>query len=323
MINFPLQVIQRTPLKMMDEEGFPLLQVDDSLSQDLDIGFRQEWMLQDCPCDYHNLTISRDEESGETTRQKVMVVRRPPEDCTSDTELELQLQALVSSQDLSPQALQSVYLNCMLPAYTLHQGCVHSALFDDHHALFSELSQHSPKARSDDDKMLTKKQPFRIPFTHSDTVSKKKVVRISIWQEFCRGYRVYDDTGMDWKELRKNCNLLAPLQFVFGDYLDLSVLPCTVLWLLRLLFIFLKCCYTPCVGLNIVYYHLLYNHVKIHQTGYERGIEPVFTGAVYQGPLIYSIRAISCPYCRQKRESKISMRYFESLRQERRSSAVR
>lgn len=295
----------------MDEEGFPLPQVHARL-------------IPDCMLQHYkpeNTVTHHDEESGETTRQHVVVVRKPPETDDSLSELELQLQCLIDYEVLNSQTLHSVYLNYVLTNTGLQTGYSPLPLHKECHSDSLEAAYYPTKVPPDLPNIPVKRQPFRIPSTPSPVKVNRREVYVSIRQEFCRGDLVYDDTPMDWKELRKKCNILTPLRNLLGHYFDL--LPPTLIWILQVIAVILKCCYVPRLGLNIVYYHFLYNHVKIHLTGEARGIEPVFTGAVYQGPLIYSIRAISCPYCRQKRQSQTLLRYFESLQEERKMTAVR
>ncbi|XP_069189979.1 uncharacterized protein [Procambarus clarkii] len=301
---------------LMDEEGFPLV-LDSRPVADYDVG--------QFPTD---LPKNEDQESGEMTGQQVVVVRRPPENSRIQTDVRIlhrnairtQLEALQYS--VSHRALH-LHWNFLSSSPALHLETPRIPFHNVNDSRTSELPIQPTGFRREHELHLERtatRKPFRLQSSYSESKPNKKEVYISIWKEHCRGQLVYDDNAVEWKELKNKCRFWIPFQVVLGDFA--IFLPCCLLWLFRLVVVTLKIC-VPSVGLQMVYYHFLYNHIKIHLIGNERGVEPIFTGAVYQGPMIYSVRYVSCPYCRYKRESKALLKYFDILYQERRDMAVR
>lgn len=307
------------PVVGMDREGFPLLTVDARLVPDTE--------LYDCLLTADDLPRSEDQESGESTGRKVVVIRRPPKEGFPEPGQQLLRRSVRTSQlqllqhSLSHRMLH-LHLNFPSYSYRAYQELPSFPLDISHDFDLSEFSSQSSGSQYEIElERMAIRKPFRVPALHCERKPhKKEEVTISICREFCRGEMVYDDTAVEWEELRKTCRFWTPLQTILGDLT--KFIPCCLLWLLRFVLTLLNVC-VPAVGIQIVYYHHLYVHMKIHQVGIERGLDPVFTGPVYQGPMIYSVRHFSCPYCRYKRESKILLKYFQSLSQERRDMAVR
>ncbi|XP_042858728.1 uncharacterized protein LOC122244817 [Penaeus japonicus] len=143
---------------------------------------------------------------------------------------------------------------------------------------------------------------------------KRRAIEISIWKELFLGESIFDVQEQNLAEGRYRClvNLSKKAKFM----------PLFLLKLLHLFVIIMRVC-LPSLSVTGFYYHRVYRHLRIHQVGEERGIEPVFTGKVYHGPIIYGVRMLTCPFCREKSASKISLKYFESTFQERKEAAVR
>lgn len=297
----------------MDDEGFPIV-----ANVDL-CGF------------YAGSPGHQDQESGERTSQQVVVLRRSPDGSRNQSDMRVFSHSLKTQLDalryFFTRRELHLHWNFLSSSPNLHLDSPRMPFHDVFDSPSSNLSFPPAGFRREHElhlEKITTKKPFRLPPPPSSSFSErkpnKKEVNISIWKEFCRGQLAFDDGAVEWKELKNKCRFWIPFQVVLGDFA--IFLPCCVIWLLRFIVVTLKIC-LPSVGLQIVYYHILYNHIKIHLIGNERGVDPVFTGAVYQGPIIYSVRYASCPYCRYKRESKVLLKYFDSLCQERREMAVR
>lgn len=307
------------PVVEMDREGFPLLTMDSRLVADGE--------LCDGLLPAGDLPRSQDQESGESTGRRVVVVRRPATHGPPQPRQQAHRrtgstsQAGILQHSISHRMLH-LHLNFLSKSYKIHQELSRLSLHISHDFDSSQPSLGSPGPRYELElEQVAARKPFRVPVAHTESKPNKKgEVTISIWKEFCRGELVYDDTAVEWEKLKRNCRYWTPLQTILGDVA--KFIPCCVFWLLQFLLTFMNVC-VPAVGIQIVYFHHLYVHMKIHQVGNERGLDPVFTGAVYQGPMIYSVRHFSCPYCRYKRQSKVLLRYFQSLSQEMRDMAVR
>lgn len=177
-----------------------------------------------------------------------------------------------------------------------------------------------PYNKVETDSKTVSRVPFRVPQIRPEVKPKdKKEVTISIWREFCRGPLVYEDVNASWDDVKDSCLLWPHLQTLFGN--SAVIVPLSCVWLVRALMVMLKV-FVPWVGLQLAYFHLLYVHLKIHITGEKKGVHPVFIGGPSQGPMIYSIRHLWCPYCRYNRQCKLSLRYFEILLRERQSMAT-
>lgn len=163
--------------------------------------------------------------------------------------------------------------------------------------------------------------PFRVPQARPEVKPKKRrEVIITIWREFCRGPLVYEDASTSFRDLKDQCLLWPHLQTLFGDSAVLVPLCCV--WLVRVFLVMLKV-FIPWLGLQLTYFHFLYVHLKIHVMGEKKGVHPVFVGPACQGPMIYSIRHLCCPYCRYNKQRNTTLRYFEVLLRERQSMAAR
>ncbi|XP_042237071.1 uncharacterized protein LOC121876178 isoform X2 [Homarus americanus] len=287
---------------MIDEEGFPLV-MEARFAPDYEVGYLA---ADPARC--------QDQESGETTGQRVIMFRKPPETRPIQSGNEFLRRRLKRTQLETPQHSIShrtlhLHLNFLRSCPSQRQK--------QPQVPFHTLHNFQPPELQRDlhlEKMVTRK-PFRVPLVSTENKSSRKEINISIWKEFCRGQLVYDDGAAKLSKY----SFWVPFQVVLGDYA--VYVPCCLVWLLRILAVTLKIC-VPAVGIQVAYYHQLYNHMKIHLAGDERGLDPVFTSIVYQGPLIYSVRYLSCPYCRYTRQSKTVLKYFESLCQERRGMAV-
>lgn len=143
---------------------------------------------------------------------------------------------------------------------------------------------------------------------------KRREIYISTWKELILGEAIFDAQEPKFKEPRFRC------MFKYSRWA--KCMPLFLLRLLHLLFLIVRL-FLPSVSITGFYYHRVYRHLRIHQVGEERGIEPVFTGKVYHGPIIYGVRMLTCPFCREKSASKISLKYFESTYRERKEAAVR
>lgn len=296
----------------MDEEGYPLP------------GTRLIPVPED-PMQYINHSNnndirypnSTDEESGEATARKVIVLRSAPRAGEHPwSELSFlqfnfgfpHVQRLQRS--LNKKTLYLDRYSLSTTDFTAYQS---NSRVPPYHIVSPELSPSEEGGET--------RAPFRVPLSFPTTKASRNnnEVTISIWREFCRGPLVYEDTMLEWQQLKKKCILWPHLQAIFGDFAQF--VPYCVVWMLRVLLCGLKIC-IPWVGLQLVYFHFLYIHMKIHVTGEKRGLEPVFVGQASQGPMIYSIRHLTCPYCRQKRQKFDSLWYLEKLRQEQRDWAV-
>lgn len=283
----------------MDEEGFPLLQPGASLQPVVE---RPD---------------SVDQESGEATGRSVVVLRRPRLDAKHSREemLRFRPHLLNPSEHLQPSPRVSQRL-------TVHQKLARvPSLGADENAAFPwPLYRPHGELRTESFRAVSR-VPFRVPQVHPEVKQQKRnEVTISIWREFCRGPLVYEDANVTFKELKDQCLLWPHLQTLFGD--SAVLVPLTCVWLVRVFLIMLKV-FVPYVGLHLTYFHFLYVHLKIHMTGEKKGVRPVFIGAASQGPIIYSIRHLSCPYCRHDKQCNTSLRYFETLIRERQGMAAR
>lgn len=267
---------------------------------------------------------SVDEESGEATGREVVVLRTAPRNDNNDPSPELPLlhytHALLHSHFLQ-QSLSQKTLNLERNPLTKKYECFTSHPNDTtapSHRI-SNFNVHD-LSQSEGREMKTR---FRVPTScpeDKQPYHRTNEVVISIRREFCRGPLVYDDSELGWEvEGGERCQW-PHLQSLFGDYAKL--LPFFMVRILRVVLLLLKII-TPWFGLQLIYFQLFYVHMEIHLKGKKRGLEPVFVGSASQGPMIYSIRHFSCPYCKQDREMRYSLRYMERLREEKQNWDVR
>ncbi|KAG0717954.1 hypothetical protein GWK47_053417 [Chionoecetes opilio] len=261
-----------------------------------------------------------DQESGEATGRKVVVLRKiqpntsPPRPHYSFASHMLHDDPCHYPQTQpSPNTSRRVTLHHELPS--MLPLCKEETACPDY------LYGLHDKQETDSIKTMAR-VPFRVPQAGPKVrrSPSEKTVTISIWREFCRGPLVYEDADASWEDVKDTCLLWPHLQSLFGD--NRYVVPLSCVWLVRALLLMLKV-FVPWLGLQLAYFHLLHVHIKIHLTGEKRGVQPVFIGAACQGPIIYSIRHLWCPYCRHNKQCKNTLRYFDSLLRERQSMSAR
>ncbi|XP_047495078.1 uncharacterized protein LOC125043148 [Penaeus chinensis] len=324
----------------MDEEGYPLASLEQRLESEASRGL-----------------LSRCHESGEAAYCQIQVIRRPPagsevsspsvrkgvferpsdglalcaaprfsysrrkrfridhalsshvEELHSRTlyQAAIRRRALhvkVNSLSLDPQLHQDMSRVLHIPA---NQGC----LCND---------PACPTVSSPPGDVICRNRPSENPRVMPSPTSankpkeKRREVYISIWKELFLGEAIFDAQEPKIPDPRYRC--------LFKSSKWAKFVPFFLLKLLHFLFIILRVC-LPSVSITGFYYLRVYKHQRIHQVGEERGIEPVFTGKVYHGPIIYGVRMLTCPFCREKSASKISLKYFESTYRERKEAAVR
>ncbi|MPC39184.1 uncharacterized protein LOC123516167 [Portunus trituberculatus] len=286
----------------MDDEGFPLLSPGAMLQPSED------------------RADSIDQESGEATGRRVVVLRKTqPNTRPSWAEYSFARSRLLHGSlhrrreaQRIPSIPRSITLHHELPRvpplWTQELPC------PDCLCVPPRINPEGADLRK-----AVSKVPFRVPQAHPKAKPKEKEVTISIWREFCRGPLVYEDANSSWNDVKDTCLLWPHLQALFGSN-DLMV-PLFCVCLVRLVLLMLKV-FVPWIGLQLSYFHLLYVHIKIHMTGEKRGVQPVFVGPASQGPIIYSIRHLWCPYCRYNKQCKIYSSYFDKLLRERQSMAT-
>ncbi|XP_050727295.1 uncharacterized protein LOC127004055 [Eriocheir sinensis] len=280
----------------MDDEGFPLLQP----------GARLQPVVE--------RPDTVDQESGEATGRKVVVLRNPRLNATHSG-LRFRRHALYPSSLFQPSPRLSQRL-------TFHQefGRV-PPLWSEENAIFARPLYRLHSDQKTESGGAVSKVPFRVPQVRPEVTPQKiNEVTITIWREFCRGPLVYEDVSTSFRDLKDQCLLWPHLQALFGD--SAVLVPLCVVWLVRTLLVMLKV-FIPWLGLQLTYFHFLYVHLKIHVTGEKKGVRPVFIGEACQGPMIYSIRHLCCPYCRYTKQCNIALRYFEILLRERQGMAAR
>lgn len=284
-------------------------------------------------CDNHNnspfsgCVSSVDEESGEATGREVVVLRtKAPRNDINDPSPEHNMpllhytHALLHSHFLQQQSLSQKTLNLERNPLTKKYECFTS--YPNDTSSSHRISNFNVHGLSPSEGREIKTR-FRVPTSFPEDKQpchRTNEVVISIRREFCRGPLVYDDSELGWEVVGGERCQWPHLQSIFGDYAKL--LPFFMVRILRLVLLFLKII-TPWLGLQLIYFQLFYIHMDIHLKGKKRGLEPVFVGSASQGPMIYSIRHFSCPYCKQDREMRYSLRYMERLRQERQNWDVR
>lgn len=310
----------------MDEEGFPLLSLDSNITSDHDTTHPDG-----PPFPHDDLPVRQDHESGEATAQQVVVFRRPPQvdrrEVFPPRDGSLHTHYIRRSQRDCRQVLDEsiqhrtfqIQMNflCLCPAKDRKLRLPIRK--------FSECSGSLPLPLDSPGDVRTRqdksKGRFRIPPRSSQTSRYKKenAMIISVWKELFLGASVFDYGSLEWKEIIRR----FPYPYWLRRPLDTLSrhLPLCFLRLIHLLIIVLRLILRDICIMGL-YSTRLYTHLKIHQIGQERGIQPVFTGKVYHGPITYGVR-LQCTYCRQQQQARASLRYFQSLRDERQNAPAR
>lgn len=280
----------------MDDEGFPLLQP----------GARLQPVVE--------RPDSVDQESGEATGRKVVVLRKLQRN-TPHPGMLFPSHLLHPSFRLHPSPRLSQRLTFH------HESSRVPPLWSEENSVFARSLNRPHNDLGTEASGAMSKVPFRVPQVNPEVKPQKiNEITITIWREFCRGPLVYEDANASFKELKDQCLLWPHLQSVFGD--SAVLVPFCLVWLVRVLLVMLKV-FIPWLGLQLTYFHFLYVHLKIHTAGEKKGVRPVFVGAACQGPMIYSIRHLCCPYCRYNKQCNAALRYFEILLRERQGMAAR
>ena len=285
----------------MDDEGYPLL--------------RPEAMIE--PIEDHADFV--DQESGEATGRRVIVLRKiQPNTRPSWAEYSFVRSRILHGTSNYNPGTQPTLSTCR--SFTSHLELPRvPPLWSGDISCPDSLYESHTNPQTDSRKNVPK-VPFRVPQIRPKTNKpKRKEVTISIWREFCRGPLVFSDANASWNDVKDTCLLWPHLQTLFGD--NSLFVPLYCVFIVRILLLMLKV-FVPWVGLQLSYFHLLHVHLKIHMTGEKKGVHPVFIGAASQGPIIYSIRHLWCPYCRYNKQCKVTLRYFETLLRERQSMST-
>ncbi|KAG7160572.1 uncharacterized protein LOC121876178 isoform X1 [Homarus americanus] len=313
----------------MDEEGFPLPEVDARHIPDCDAP-----QLDGRLSLHYDLPWRRDGESGEVTGQQIVLVRRSPPVSRLDVHLprdNMQHMRLhhryqtnshqVIQDSISRESLQ-VHRNFLTLCSMTNHELTRPVVTTSHGCAYLNSIPLAPRVPGGTaSQRVKKKRHFRIhnEFTETTKSQKEGVVSVSILKELIFGTSVFDCHDIDPKELFgrvKTPFCIQKLLNIVNPYLPAMVIK--FIYLLRVIIHLI----VPHISIIVCYYCRLFTHQRIHQVGEDRGIQFVFTGSVYQGPIIYSVRA-QCHYCRQQEQSRISLRYLQRLGEERKNAAVR
>lgn len=253
----------------------------------------------------------QDQDSGEVTCQRVVVLRRPPEVHWTQEEY---LRHHLNFMDLNPTLSSS--------------KCNHPMFFRRKYTAPSPLISTSLKS------------PFRIPFKVSTgfkepiefkestkstpskalpKAQKERTIYVSIWKEHYIGDKIFEVPVKNWKDgfIYSPCCTRGMISKKLSQYLSLSWIKSLTFVLILLKIILIH------MNLIIYIYHKNQKHEKIHQKCEEKGVKPVFTGSVYHGPIIWTVRNVTCKFCRDQRASNVSLKLLKTLNIERRNAQLR
>lgn len=146
-------------------------------------------------------------------------------------------------------------------------------------------------------------QPYRNPNT----------VCVNIWEEFLFGKSVisprYDQTRQGSEETNReeaqeeeDEGPVNYIRRVLGYFLPKFLIDIIVYTAFFLIF------FASCVGYNnfceLGCYILLAQHLKIHEKAYEKKVDVVFTGSIFQGPL-YALTRNWCEHCSERERGQV------------------
>ncbi|KAK7075852.1 hypothetical protein SK128_000493 [Halocaridina rubra] len=272
----------------MDEEGYPrLIQVEEPAPEN------PYNVAQSMSTRY----LSEDRESGERTNRQVMTLRRPMRTVT--------LRRSTIKRQSNSDFHKALELHWRLVTLT------HA--FPGFHTYQRTCAEMNCDASRN-----TASASFRIPNIRNNSSERrfkqKKEINVSVWKECAYGDRLFDVKTAEVAAHRKKGCLV-----VFASrYLE-NYLPCFFIKLVVFLLVVLRCVLCN-INVPIIYLYRSRQHEKIHLKCEEKGIKPVFTGSVCHGPLIWSVRHLTCQYCRAQRQSDISLKLLEIMNKERRNA---
>ncbi|CAL4123625.1 unnamed protein product [Meganyctiphanes norvegica] len=306
MNKMELQMYQ--PNIEIDQEGFPII------AQPVEERFhlqvyrklytsRSRNTQENCCCAHtyehlnsscHNRYLDEDQESGEATSSSLVVLRTPYNN--TDTNLKKYFKS------------------------TLYMKNTFSKMYSNE-IIFDQNTKYSWNPDENDKKSSHKKE-MKLGLENSiipkiNCQSKKKAeIYIPIWKELLMGELIFEESETNYPKLRKK---YFPKHKFFQVIICMSkFVPFTIarliLTLLFLLFILLSW-----VSLEVSFYYRLYIHIMMHKLGETQGHKLVFTGKSSNGPVIYLLRHISCPYCKQQQQVRILNKYFTAMMEERRN----
>nr|XP_027238954.1 uncharacterized protein LOC113829984 [Penaeus vannamei] len=145
--------------------------------------------------------------------------------------------------------------------------------------------------------------PFRVPresLPESKPSLPSNVLRVNIWEEFMygtsalkrKGHHMKDDGNSFLNKIISSLEQFLPKQLAH-----------IVLCMLYFFFYFFSCCaYNNYLEIGL--YILFCGHLRIHECAYENDIDLDFTGSLFEGPAYAWIRAY-CQHCIHKSNIKV------------------
>ncbi|XP_068233224.1 uncharacterized protein [Palaemon carinicauda] len=299
--------------------------------------------------------MSKDQECGETTTQRVIHVRRQiledPECGETTTQRVLHVRSqILKDREYGESTTQRVIVlrrrqksmgsSQSFPGSTVPLRAISRWSDED---IRSRVSLHmirinlghpmpsfmhgvsrSPKERctSHPHRKDECKKLFKIPIPEqqtSETGRGEKVIYVSIWKECFFADNIFDSAGKDIKHVRSICqnHIISQRARAFASYI-----PCFYVKIIVFLMLFIRCFFCQ-LSFPLAMYYRTYKHVKIHRSCDERGVRPVFTGSACHGPVIYGIRNFCCTFCRAQRQSDVSLKLLEIMNKERQGKVAR
>ncbi|XP_047501311.1 uncharacterized protein LOC125047205 [Penaeus chinensis] len=152
--------------------------------------------------------------------------------------------------------------------------------------------------------------PFRVPreslpgSQRALPSRKRDRVHVSIWEEFLLGTKVFKKNGKCI--INEQNMIISSIKQFLRRFLSRKISDVVMI------FIYFLSVVLPCVTYNnyleFIGYILLHGHLKLHESAYSNNIDLDFTGSVFQGPGYICVRSW-CKHCTLKDDIKV----FNSL----------
>lgn len=286
----------------MDGEGFPQTEETEQPNGNPVSGFQS----------FQRGGVFQDQDSGEVTFQRVVILRRAPKlHCPIEDFMNPHLNFMFLTRRMPS-------FNCCHPMRLKRKDAAHPSFMRMRikHQFRIPFNNSPGSTESQDSNEST--ESVKPPKSHHRTQGERKI-NVSIWKEYFFGDKIFDVSEMSWKEAfydNPHCPMIKFRKKV-SRYLSWSCIKPIVIILVLIKLIM--------IHLNVVMYlvHLNWKHEKIHRKCEEKGIKPVFTGSPYQGPIMWTVRNVTCLYCRDQKQSDVSLRLLKILNEERKSQQVK
>ncbi|XP_037797999.1 uncharacterized protein LOC119593108 [Penaeus monodon] len=162
--------------------------------------------------------------------------------------------------------------------------------------------------------------PFRVPRESLSEPQpalpsrKRDRVHVNIWEEFLLGTKVFKKNGK--YIINEQSMIINSIKQCLERVVSTTV--CDVV----ICFIYFICAFLPCLTYNnymeLLGYILLHGHLKLHEYAYNSNIDLDLTGSVFQGPGYIWVR-FWCQHCTHKENIKV----FDSLMKKMKSDILK